>query len=182
MVLAATMTSVSESSAKHRRGMAGVENYELSFEHVPDLSGLHLRCAGGRLYSPTRIRRRLVVYPGACVMRVAPVLSVLHLWCAGGRLYSPTRIRRRLAVYQSACSTWTCVPPVGCRGPSVWRTGDVVDDASDASDIVVIVGTTRTGLSREGPACIHADTWLACVSSGPLECWFSVIHGWEALL
>ena len=38
MVLAATMTSVSESSAKHRRGMAGVENYELSFEHVPDLS------------------------------------------------------------------------------------------------------------------------------------------------
>ena len=65
-------------------------------------------------------------------------------------------------MYQSACSTWTCVPPVGCRGPSVWRTGDVVDDASDASDIVVIVGTTRTGLSREGPACIHADTWLAC--------------------
>ena len=38
----------------------------------------------------------------------------------------------------------------------------MVDDASDASDIVVIVGTTRTGLSREGPACIHADTWLAC--------------------
>ena len=53
--------------------MAGVENYELSFEYVPDLSGLHLRCAGGRLYSPTRIRRRLVVYPGACTMRVAPV-------------------------------------------------------------------------------------------------------------
>ena len=36
------------------------------------------------------------------------------------------------------------------------------DDASEESDIVVIVGTTRTGLSREGPACIHADTWLAC--------------------
>ena len=56
-----------------RRGMAGVENYELSSWHVPGLSELHLRCAGGRLYSPTRIRRRLVVYPGACVMRVAPV-------------------------------------------------------------------------------------------------------------
>ena len=51
----------------------------------------------------------------------------------------------------------------------------MVDDASEETDIVVIVGTTRTGLSREGPACIHADTWLACVSSGPLECWFSVI-------
>ena len=62
MVLAATMTSVSESSAKHRRGMAVVENYELSSWHVPDLSGLHLWCAGGRLYSPTRIRRRLAVY------------------------------------------------------------------------------------------------------------------------
>ena len=36
-------------------------------------------------------------------------------------------------MYQSACSTWTCVPPVGCRGTSVWRTGDVVDDASDAA-------------------------------------------------
>ena len=59
MVLAATMTSVSESSAKHRRGMAGVENYELSSWHVPGLSGLHLRCAGGRLYNPTQIRRRL---------------------------------------------------------------------------------------------------------------------------
>ena len=44
----------------------------------------------------------------------------------------------------------------------------MVDDASEESDIVVIVGHTRTGLSREGPACIHADTWLACVSSGPL--------------
>ena len=76
MVLAATMTSVSESSAKHRRGMAGVENYELSSWHVPGLSGLHLRCAGGRLYSPTRIRRRLVVYPGACVMRVPPVRRI----------------------------------------------------------------------------------------------------------
>ena len=55
--------------------VSGASNYELSSWHVPGLSGLHLRCAGGRLYSPTRIRRRLVVYPGACVMRVPPVLS-----------------------------------------------------------------------------------------------------------
>ena len=99
MVLAATMTSVSESSAKHRRGMAGVENYELSFEHVPDLSDLHLRCAGGRLYSPTRIRRRLVVYPGACVMRVAPV------WTHTGTVqHAPFNADAgpRLAVHQQA--------------------------------------------------------------------------------
>ena len=66
MVLAATMTSVSESSAKHRRGMARVENYDLNSRHVPGLSGLHLWCAGGRLYIPTRIRRRLAVYQSAC--------------------------------------------------------------------------------------------------------------------
>ena len=80
MVLAATMTSVSESSAKHRRGMAGVENYELSFEHVPDLSGLHLRCAGGRLYSPTRIRRRLAVYQSACSTYLPP--PCLYVYCS----------------------------------------------------------------------------------------------------
>ena len=85
MVLAATMTSVSESSAKHRRArMAGVENYEY------DLS------------SPSTCASACQAYP---VYRPG-----LHLWCAGGRLYSPTRIRRRLAVYQSACST--CLTPV----------------------------------------------------------------------
>ena len=69
------------------------------FEHVPDLSGLHLRCAGGRLYSPTRIRRRLVVYPGACVMRVAPV------WTHTGTVqHAPFNADAgpRLAVHQQA--------------------------------------------------------------------------------
>ena len=101
MVLAATMTSVSESSAKHRRGMAGVENYELSSWHVPDLSGLHLRCAGGRLYSPTRIRRRLA----GTKVHAAPAPPTCTYPCTvcrptatpRGRRARPTDIRAEIA-------------------------------------------------------------------------------------
>ena len=127
MVLAATMTSVSESSAKHRRGMAGVENYELSFEHVPDLSELHLRCAGGRLYSPTRIRRRLVVYPGACVMWHPPVTSnVLLVRCRTvDRTRAPSGENGRKANLNRA-SRASCTGLACCWSPPLASTQSVV--------------------------------------------------------
>ena len=108
--------------SKHRRGMAVVENYELSSWHVPDLSGLHLWCAGGRLYSPTRIRRRLAVYQSACSTCLPPVVySGVVLLCVRG-LRPPPRTTVRLRwLHAPSCFLVTSDPETHCHSLSRGR-------------------------------------------------------------
>ena len=156
MVLAATMTSVSESSAKHRRGMAGVENYELSFWHVPGLSGLHLRCAGGRLYSPTRIRRRFVVLASKTRVHRASFCRVAELPSTGRRrrwwCHDHVRSQRRSVGMASSLPmlTTTCASIAAARS-RVWaHTTTCCDTSFDvAQQHVQRSGTGRVSTVSE---------------------------------